>query len=84
MKEIAQNDFEKIKVNLFNIKTSEAMKQVADLSNQSILDTLSLDANDYTSMIKEQREMLMRYQEENDRLTEENRILNNKLLEVTT
>ena len=54
MKEMIENDFSNIEVNLFDINTSAAMKQIADLSNQSILEQLTWDANDYTTIIKEQ------------------------------
>ncbi|RHP47050.1 hypothetical protein [Clostridium sp. AF32-12BH] len=79
MKEIVADGFEEMKVNLFDINTSASMKQIADLSNQSIMDQLTFDSNEYTEMIKEQREMIVRFQNENERLEEENRILKNKV-----
>lgn len=82
MKEMYQSDFEQIKVNLFDIKTAEAMKQIADLSNQSIMEQLSFDSNDYTDMIKEQREMILKYENKQSETEEENRILKNKIQEL--
>ena len=82
MKEMYQSDFEQIKVNLFDIKTAEAMKQIADLSNQSIMEQLSFDSNDYTDMIKEQREMILKYENKQSEIEEENRILKNKIQEL--
>ena len=79
MKEIVADGFENMKVNLFDIDTSASMKQIADLSNQSIMEQLTFDSNEYTEMIKEQREMLIKLQNENERLEEENRILKNKV-----
>lgn len=79
MKEIVADGFENMKVNLFDIDTSASMKQIADLSNQSIMDQLTFDSNEYTEMIKEQREMVIKLQNENERLEEENRILKNKV-----
>ena len=79
MKEIVADGFENMKVNLFDIDTSACMKQIADLSNQSIMEQLTFDSNEYTEMIKEQREMLIKLQNENERLEEENRILKNKV-----
>ena len=79
MKEIVADGFENMKVNLFDIDTSASMKQIADLSNQSIMEQLTFDANEYTERIKEQREMLIKLQNENESLEEENRILKNKL-----
>lgn len=79
MKEIVADGFENMKVNLFDIDTSACMKQIADLSNQSIMEQLTFDSNEYTEMIKEQREMLIKLQNENERLEEENRVLKNKV-----
>jgi len=84
IKEMSENDFEKIKVNVFDIKTAAAMKQIADLSNKSILDQLSYDANDYTDIIKEQRELIIKFESERDALAEENRKLKNYIQELNT
>lgn len=79
MKELAEQGFEQVRPNLFDIHTAEAMKQVADISNKSILDQLSLDDNDYVDMIKEQRTALQNKIEECEKLEEENRNLKNEL-----
>jgi hypothetical protein len=79
IKEMTENGYEALKVNLFSVKTSRAMKQIADLSNRSILDQLNFDANDYTDMIKEQREMILSLEAEKCRLTEENRVVKNEV-----
>lgn len=82
MREMIQAGFDDIEVNLFDIKTSDAMKQIADLSNRSIMEQLAFDSNDYTEMLKEQREMILQYEDDTSRLQEENRILKNQLLEL--
>ena len=82
MKEIAEVGFEKIRTNLFDIHTAEAMRRVADISNRSILDQLSLDDSDYVDMIKEQREMLQAKIDQCEELEEENRCLKNKISEL--
>ena len=82
MKEIADVGFEQIRTNLFDIQTAEAMKQVVDISNRSILEQLSLDDSDYVEMIKEQREMLQERIERCELLEEENRNLKNKISEI--
>ena len=74
----------KIKVNLFDIETSEAIKQIADASNRSIMEQLTWDANDYTEMIKEQREMLSKLYSEVAELKETNRLLKIRNLETDT
>lgn len=58
------------------------MKQVADISNRSIMDQLSLDGNDYTQMLKEQREMIVELTAKTDELKEENRNLKNRLADM--
>lgn len=82
MKEMEQAGYDAVKVNLYDIKTSAAFKQIADLSNQSISDQLTLDSNDFTEIIKEQREMLQKNERDIDDLKEENRNLKNKILDL--
>lgn len=84
MKEMVANGFEDIKVNIFDVETSDAMKQIADISNKSIMEQLTWDSNDYTEMIKEQREKLIKIQQDYDRLEEENRILQNQIIDLET
>ena len=84
MKEMLQIGFDNIEVNMFDIKTCEAMKQVADLSNRSIMEQLTFDANEYTDMLKEQREMILKYEEDSLVLKEENRNLKNQITDLQT
>ena len=55
IKQLQEKGFEEAEVNVFNIETCEGMRQVADISNQSIIKQLQFDENDYTSMIIDQR-----------------------------
>ena len=48
------------------------------------MEQLTLDSNDYTEMIKEQREMITKLQEDTDILAEENRMLKNKIIDLET
>lgn len=80
IKEMYENGFEPSRVNLFDIKTCESMKQTADLSFQSIMEQLQLDENDYTRIIKSQREMLAAMIDEIDQLKEEKRQLSNEVI----
>lgn len=82
MKELIENGFEPIRTNLFDIHTAAAMKQVADISNQSILEQLSLDDSDYVAMVKEQREIIQSRTEQCEALEEENRNLKNRIAEL--
>jgi hypothetical protein len=67
------------RINLFNLETCEAMKQIADISNKSILDQLVLDENDYTTMITQQKEIIKKMDEKIIALEEENRLLKIKI-----
>lgn len=82
MKEIADTGYEQIRTNLFDIRTSAAMKQIADISNQSILEKVTFDNAEYAGMVKEQREMLCETQARLDECEEENRMLKNKLADL--
>ena len=82
MKEMEKNGFEEIKVNLFDIKTSEAFKQIDAISNENIANQLTLDASEYSDMVKEQREMINNFESELEQLKEENRNLKNKVIDL--
>lgn len=82
MKEMEKNGFEEIKVNLFDIKTSEAFRQISEISNQNIANQLTLDTNEYSDIVKEQREMIKNFESELDQLKEENRNLKNKIIDL--
>ena len=83
MKEMANAEYWEAKPNMFDVRTSAAMRQVADLSHQSILEQLELTDSDYAQMVKEQREMIKTLQEKCDRLEEENRNWANKFIATT-
>lgn len=80
IKEMYENGFDPARVNLFDIKTCESIRQTADLSFQSIMEQLQLDENDYTRVIKNQREMVRDMTDELEKLREENRQLSNEVL----
>jgi hypothetical protein len=82
LKEMSDNGFESIKVNAFDIKTSEAMKQIIDLSNKSILEQIQLDNSEYADMVKEQREIILRLESQLEERTEENRNLTNQVIDL--
>lgn len=82
MKEMAEHDFAEIEVNLFDIKTAEAFKQIDEISNINIANQLTLDAAEYSDIIKEQREMIQKYDSDIENLKEENRLLKNKIIDL--
>lgn len=62
------------KVNLFDIKTSTSMQQAADISSQAVMKQLSLSEADYVDMLKQQREYLVKIEQELLRAKEEARL----------
>ena len=46
------------------------------------MEQLTLDANDYAEMLKEQRGLIGKLQSESDELSEENRMLKNKIIDL--
>lgn len=82
MKDMSEDGYEPARLNLFDIKTSESLKQVAAISNQCISQQLAFDDGEYSAMVKEQREMLSELREKNEALEEENRNLKNRLSDL--
>lgn len=61
--------------NGFDIGTCRGMQQVLDLSNASIIRQLRLDESEYSDMIAEQRDIIVKLQNEKDTYKEITRIL---------
>lgn len=74
-KKLTEIGLESTELNLYDIETSNAMKQIADISNKSILDQLMLNENDYTDMISQQKEIIRKLDEKNMKIEEELRLL---------
>ena len=62
-------------VNAFDIGTAEGMRQVADISNASIMRQIRLDENDYTEMLAQQRELIHKLEQKANKNEEAARIL---------
>jgi hypothetical protein len=62
-------------LNLFDLETCNAMKQIADFSNRSILDQLMCDENDFTDMLAQQRDLIKKLDDDLIKTKEENRLL---------
>ena len=84
MKEMERNDFQEIKVNLFDIKTSEAFRQIDEISISNIAKQLTLTDSEFGEIIKEQLMQITEYKSSIDELKEENRLLKNKIIELET
>lgn len=75
MKEMVDNNFEDVKVNVFDIKMSNAFKSISDISNKSILDQLNFQSDDYARMVATQRDMITKYETDLMAEQEKNRLL---------
>ena len=75
IKRLKEMDLRDAEVNAFDIGTAEGMRQVADISNASIIKQIRLDENDYSEMLIQQREMITKLQERADQNEETARIL---------
>ena len=72
MKEMNLRDAE---MNLYDTEYSAGLRQVADISNASIIKQIRLDENDYNDMIIQQRELINKYKKIADDYEEKARIL---------
>ena len=75
IKKIKDLNLREGEVNGFDLNTCKGMRQVMDMSNASILKQLRLDESEYSDMIAEQREMIVKYQEDLENYKEISRIL---------
>ena len=80
IKTLQEKGIEEGDLNLFDIETAAGIKQVADLSNKSIIEQLQFDENDYTTMLIEQREMIEKLDVKVEKLEEENRLLKKEIM----
>ena len=85
VKELDEIGLRDAKINLFNIETSESMKQVADISNQSILGQINLQDSELWDMIAELREIRIKLDKkvaELEELLRLERVKNSDLLDI--
>lgn len=75
IKKLKDMNLREAEVNAFDIGTCEGMRQVADISNASIIKQIRLDENDYNEMLITQREMITKLQARADENEEVARIL---------
>ena len=83
VKELEEVGLREAKINLFDIETSESMKQVADISNKSIMEQINLQDSELWDMIGELREIRIKLDKKVDELTEKLRIEKVKTSDLT-
>lgn len=67
-------------INKYDIETSEAIKQISDISAESIFKQIQFSDSEYASMVKEQAEELRKLRDEKERIEEELRMYKEKHL----
>lgn len=75
VKNLDEIDFTESKINLYDIQTCEAMRQIADISNSSILQQIHLNADELGDMSEQQVKIIHNLKEQVNNLKEENRLL---------
>ena len=75
VKKLKEMNLREAEVNAFDIGTCEGMRQVADISNASIMKQIRLDENDYTEMLANQRDLITKLQKRADENEEIARLL---------
>jgi hypothetical protein len=66
-------------INLFDIETSDGIRQVADISNENIRKQIMFDENDYSDMLASQRKLIEDMDKKLILAEEDNRLLKIKL-----
>lgn len=75
LKELREIGMDAEEVNLYDIKTSRGMSQVAELSVANVIRQLQLTENEMLEMIADQTKIMDTLQKENDQLKEEKRLM---------
>ena len=82
MKEMQENGFEEIKVNIVDAKLSSSYQEVAKANAKALLEELNLTGDEYAQMVAQQSEILTDLQEKNERLEEDLRLARLELKKV--
>lgn len=82
MREMADNGFEEIKVNVINSKLSDSYKEIATDNIKAILSELAFTSDEYAEMLSNQTELVAKQQEKIDVLEEDKRKLRMQIKEL--
>lgn len=75
MRDMRERDLKEIESNFYDQLKSPASQWAVDISMKSMLENVSFDENDVNDIIETQRDSLLKYQDENDELKEQVRLL---------
>lgn len=79
MREMQENDYEEIKVNIVNAKLSKSYSEIAEQNAKALIDELNFTTDDYASMVAKQNELISSKDKEIEKLSEQVRLLRLKL-----
>lgn len=82
LKKIKDLNLREGEVNGFDLETCKAMRQVMDLSNASIMKALALDESEWSDMVAEMRQKIVKLQDDLDKYIEISRILLRENLDI--
>ena len=82
MKEMQENGFEEIKVNIVDAKLSTSYQEVAKANAKALLEELNLTGDEYAQMVAQQSEMVSELQANNERLEENLRLARLELKKI--
>lgn len=75
MKEMSENGFDEIKVNIVDIKLSKSYQEIARDNAKALIDELNFTSDEYARMVATQSEMIDEYQTKITKLEETIRLL---------
>lgn len=75
VRDMNEKGYDRGAINKFDIETAQAMRQVAEISAESMMKQLSLTDSDYAQMVKEQATIIRKMQETMEKQAEELRTL---------
>ncbi len=82
MREMEQKHFEFSKVNIHDVRMAESFKEIAKINAHALMDELAETGDDFARLCADQRQFVVELQEENDELTEQNRLLNIRIKDL--
>lgn len=82
MRMMRELKFDEAEEDFYSQKIARGMAMVADISNKSLIDQLRFDENDYTDIIKTQRDKFIDFEKQILELNEKNRLLEVKIIEL--
>ena len=82
MRQMFDEDFALSKVNIHDVRMAESFKEIAAMNAHALIEEMNLTGDDYARLCAEQREFTAKLQDENEAITENNRLLQIKIKDL--